>query len=500
MDASSGQAANSATVYDRAEVIARMREDFDFFCAVIAPEVCTSPFPEFFLGVFAEISAAARRERDRSKYAIGIPRAHAKTTFVKLVIAYLLLFSPKQYFLIVGSITSKASDIIADVMSLLDGPNCRALFGNWRADVDSDSVELKVFTFQGRKITIRAAAPGGSLVRGTSKNFRRPDFVLMDDIIDEKGAASPAVSSEIYLWLLGTLLLAGDPRNCQYVYLGNKYAAEGCILTKLEKSKDWMSLVVGALLADGEPLWPELHSKEYLLSLYQAYLDDGHPEIFWAELMNHVGRENRAKFQFDKVKVLQPEDCPEPVAKWLVIDPATGTEGGDAQAIGKCEAWDDIPHLAGIEIFNKSAPELVRRVLGLCLTENYPIVFVEGGGYQKTLIQWFEELMHTQQVQGITVLEVPPAGRKKNPHIAAALKILQAGQTTISPQAKTLLFSEINNWNPLVKDNIDNCLDVLRHCQDTFLTRQGEILAAQHILGLGYEQSPAGELIEVSFV
>lgn len=499
MDSATEASTENRAAYNKAEVIARMREDFDFFCAVMAPEVCTSPFPEFFLGVFYEIAKAVSLPRDRSKYAVGIPRAHAKTTFVKLVIAYLILFSNKKYFMIIGSITSKAADIIGDVVSLLDGPNCRALFGNWRADSEVDSVELKMFTFRGRKITIRAAAPGGSLVRGTSKNFSRPDFVLMDDIIDEKGAASPTVSSEIYLWLLGTLLLAGDPKNCQYIYLGNKYAAEGCILTKLEKSKDWMSLVVGAILADGQPLWPELHSLEYLLSLYNAYLDDGHPEIFWAELMNHVGRENRVKFQFDKVKILDPDLDEMPLAKWIVIDPATGTEGGDAQAIGKCHAWDERPHLSEIEIFTKSAPELVRRVLGICLTEGYPIIFAEGGGYQKTLIQWFYEIMNQQGIQGITVLEIPPAGRKKNPHIAAALKLLQAGETSLSSQAKTLLFSEINNWNPLVKDNVDNCLDVLRHCQDTFLTRQGEILAAQHILGQSYLSMPEGELIEVSY-
>ena len=102
--------------YSAAEIIARCQIDFDFFCKVALPSVYTSSFPDFYIGVFWRIVDGTLSERDLSKFAIGIPRAHAKTTFVKLVIAWLLCFSPKKYFLIIGSVTKKSSDMITDVI------------------------------------------------------------------------------------------------------------------------------------------------------------------------------------------------------------------------------------------------------------------------------------------------------------------------------------------------------------------------------------------------
>ena len=487
--------------YSAAEIIARCQIDFDFFCQVALPSVYTSSFPDFYIGVFWKIVDGTLSERDLSKFAIGIPRAHAKTTFVKLVIAWLLCFSPKKYFLIIGSVTKKSSDIITDVISILEKPNMRQLFGKWDADVDRDSLDEKVFRFRGRHITLMAAAPGGSLVRGTSKDFGRPDFILMDDMITEEDAASPAVSKQRYLWLLGTLLLAGDPKNCQYVYLGNKYPGDGCILSKLEKAKDWTSLVVGAILADGNPLWPELHSLESLLNRLRSYIEANEAQIFFAELMNYVGDDNKTNFDFSRVEFFEPPAEYRPNASWLIIDPAGGKTGGDDQAVGHFEAWDGKPHCRDILIKNQSAPGLVLETLAYALTNQIPLIFIEGGGYQVTLIQWFDHFIQDKGILGIKIIEIPTAKRNKNTRIASGLRSLQAKEMTLSDKLRSAVFAEIRAFNPLTEKNIDNRLDVLAHGCESLVKYGGEIAAAQYYVGDStVSDSDKGELIELDVV
>ena len=87
--------------YSAADIIARCEVDFDFFCRVALPDVYTTSFPDFYIGVFWKIVDGTVKTRDLSKFAIGIPRAHAKTTWVKLVIAWLLIFSKKKTIIFV---------------------------------------------------------------------------------------------------------------------------------------------------------------------------------------------------------------------------------------------------------------------------------------------------------------------------------------------------------------------------------------------------------------
>lgn len=488
-------------LYSAAEVEARCAQDFDYFCKVALPEVYTSSFPDFYIGVFWKIVEGTLRDRDLSKFAIGIPRAHAKTTFVKLVIAWLLIFSKKRYFLIIGSVTKKAADIIADVISILETDNMRTLFGRWDVDSAKNSIDEKIFKFRGRHITIMAAGPGGSLVRGTSKNFKRPDFVLMDDMITEVDAKSPTVSHDIYMWLLGTLLLAGDPRNCQYVYLGNKYAGNGCILSKLEKSVDWLSLVVGAILADGNPLWPELHSLESLHARLRSYIEALEPQIFFAELMNYVGDENKTGFDFSAVEVFAPPPGSKADADWLIIDPAGGKVGGDNQAVGHIQSWSGKPHVKGIEIFEGSAPGLVFYAIKYCLANQVPIIFIEGGGYQVTLIQWFKHILQEKNILGITIVEIPTAGREKNPRILSGLRSLAKKELTLDQAVVSPVFAEVRNFNPLVKQNVDDRLDIIARAAESLVLYPSEIASAQYYYGdLVDISGPSGELIESDVV
>ena len=488
--------------YSAKEVIDRCKEDFNFFCRVALPEVCVYDFPDFYVAVFWMLVEACGKERDDSKYAIGIPRAHAKTSYAKLLIVWLILFSKKRYFMIVGSIEKKAADIVADVISTLEQPNMVTLFGKWDADADRDSLTDKKFRFRGKTIMLAAVGPTGGAVRGTNKDFKRPDFVLMDDIITDLDAKSPTVSSERFTWLLGTLIPAGDSNNCQYLYLGNKYEGDGCILSKLEKISTWTSLVVGCILSDGQPLWPERFSLEMLQGKLREGIEAHRPEIFFAEWMNYVGDLNRTGFNYAGVEVIEDETEYAPDANWLIIDPSAGVANSDNQAVGWLQSWNGKPHINDLTIWEGTAPGLVYWCIPYCIENRIPIVFIEGDGYQVTLCQWFEKVMQEQGVEGITIVPISVNKRNKATRILAGLKVLGSGGLTIAPRVRSRLFAEIRNYNPLVINNVDDMLDIVAHGSESLIKYPGEILSAQHYFGdaVNVTGPDSGELIEESIL
>lgn len=463
---------------DQAELSAACASDFDTFCAVAGPDVYVSSFPDFFIACFHIITQAAlSKVENLTKYAIGIPRAHAKTTFVKFLITWMIVFTKKRYFLVLGASSAKAEDIISDVIGFLESNNIIALFGRWNKDCIKDTIAEKRFRFRGRTITLMAMGMD-SPIRGTNKDNQRPDFILMDDVQDEKKAESEQVSDMLFRTILGTVLLAGDPHNCQYIYLGNKYASKHCILTKLQASKEWTSLVVGALLADMEPLWPALHSKESLMSKLRGYQEQGKQEIFFAELMNNVGDMNRTGFKYERIKKFTPEASESPQAKWVIIDPSRGASGSDDQIVGSFEAWDGKPHLSDLLTVNKSAPELVKEVILYCVEKNIPCIFVEDVAYQSTLIQWFEFWFSFYSIEGFQVYPVSPKGRNKNSRILEGLKFLEEGNMTISPKVNSQIVAQIAAFNPLKTKNDDNILDVISYGSESLINFQSEITSA----------------------
>jgi len=76
------------------------RQDLNFLGMLAAPDEFTLSFPPFYITLFHMLTAF----KDKlERYAIGIPRGFAKTTFIKLLCLWYILFSPKQFILIVGA-------------------------------------------------------------------------------------------------------------------------------------------------------------------------------------------------------------------------------------------------------------------------------------------------------------------------------------------------------------------------------------------------------------
>ena len=200
------------------EVVQGCKQDFNFLSRFCVPDIHEDDYPVFYLEVFTFLIAKILEVKTTLhavfRFALGLPRGHAKTTFSKLLVAYGILFGLFDFVLIVGSSEPRAQDILDDINAILGGSNVRKAFGDWNHPraIERDTREVKIRNFLGREIILAAVGVGTSL-RGINIRNRRPGFILMDDVQTKENDDSPAERERILRWILSTLLKARDPKH-----------------------------------------------------------------------------------------------------------------------------------------------------------------------------------------------------------------------------------------------------------------------------------------------
>ncbi len=112
------------------------------------PTVFRYLFPPVFIAVWNWLVSYVHRNRDFSQLALGLPRGFGKTMLMKIFILYCILFTKKQFILIICGTQGKAINIITDVTSMLNESNILRVFGDWKMGAETDKQELKRFGFK----------------------------------------------------------------------------------------------------------------------------------------------------------------------------------------------------------------------------------------------------------------------------------------------------------------------------------------------------------------
>jgi hypothetical protein len=445
-----------------AEAAQLSQQDLNFLGMLAAPEEFTYSFPSFYIALFSLLTAFRSK---LERYAIGIPRGFAKTTFIKLLCLWYILFSHKQFILIVGAAEDLAVNTLSDICDLLGSPNIRRLFGNWQAAVEVDTQALKVFHFRGRDIVLRAIG-AGTAVRGINRKNKRPDVIIMDDVQKRETSENKELSDQLLKWILGTLMKARSNDGCTYIYVGNMYP-QNCILEKLKYNSQWTSFVVGGILADGSSLWEELRPIEELLSEYQSDAEMGHAEIFISEILNSTDIASASGIDVGKIPQL-PEYFREadPEGSFIIIDPSSGKKGGDDCTINHYSVCDGIPILDQIEHGTFSPLETIQAAIKMGLEKNTRLIAVEGVAYQSTLLFWFEKYCEDQGISGFEFVELSPKGQAKNNRIKRGLLRLLSGEIYLGPATRSLVCTQIMEWNPLKVNNTDDIIDPIGYVEE----------------------------------
>jgi len=431
------------------------KQDLNFLGMLSAPEEFTYNFPPFYIALFSLLTSfKAKIER----YAIGIPRGFAKTTFLKLLCLWYILFSHKQFILIVGASEDLAVNTLSDICDLLNSPNIRKLFGNYQLRSEVDTQALKVFYFRGRDIILRAIG-AGTAVRGINRKNKRPDVIIMDDVQKRETSENKELSDQLLRWILGTLMKARSNEGCTYIYVGNMYP-QNCILERLKSNSQWTSLIVGGILSDGTSLWEELRPVEELISEYQSDLEMGHAEIFISEVLNSTDVLAASGIDISKIPLLPSYfEGAEPDGSFIIIDPSSGKKTGDDCTINHYSVCDSIPIYDHIITGTFTPIETIKAAINLGLRHNTRLIAVESTAYQSTLLFWFEHYCEQEGITGFHFAELDTKNHTKNSRIKRGLLKLLNSEIYLHANVRSLVLSQIMAWNPLRQTNVDDIID-----------------------------------------
>lgn len=487
--------------FTRQEVFNLCRDDLNFLAAMAMPTVFEHNFPPILLAIWSLLKDKANDNVELVfRLLLAIPRGHAKTTVIKLFVLWLILFTDRKFVLIICATSGKAEDFLADVWGYLAEPNIVNVFGNGHVAAEEDNKSTKIFSFMGRTIVLAAVGQGS--VRGINIKNNRPDVIIFDDVQDKENAESETDSVKLLNWMQSTAMKLRSPKRCLFIFIGNKYRVTGncvCILEKLQKNPLWLSIVTGAILEDGQPLWPELHSLASLYEEFQNDLNMGVPEIFLAELMNDTESNFNALINVDKVP-LSPYDEDSWKAmcqgRYIIIDVATNKIGADDTVIGLFGIY---PHqdgkersvLEGIVFGSLSPKETIQKSFELCFRHGANCIGVESVAYQSSLLFWFNEIATEIGIEGISFVELKPKG-KKNGRILNFLKQILAGECYLARDVRKVIFQQALGFKPNKTNNTDDILDMSAYWQQTIELYRYLITMPTSVI----DQTMAGKLIE----
>jgi hypothetical protein len=399
---------------------------------------------------------------------------------MKVFILYCILFTKKQFILIICGTQTKANNIISDIASMLTEKNILAVFGDWRIGLENDRQDLKRFGFRGRSI-ILAGAGAGSDIRGITLNNERPDIMIFDDIQTREEADSEEVSGKLETWMIGTAMKAKSPHGCLFIFIANMYPTPHSLLRKLKKNPTWTKFIAGGILADGTSLWEELHPVHQLLDEYQNDLSMGRGEIFQAEVLNDEHASVNTRMDLSKVPVYDIPDSDIHQGNFIVIDPASGKKDGDAVSVGYFEVFDAKPAMKEVEEGTMSPLENITTAITLALRYNCRLIFIESNAYQSTLKFWFEYVCAQLRISGIIPVEIYSGKSSKNARILSMFQSLLKGELRYHPRTAAAVNSQITSFNAAKTDNTDGILDCLTYAP-RIVAEHGALIAGLAVI------------------
>lgn len=445
------------------QIQALAKQDLDFLAALIMPLVFKFCFPDVFIkGVWPWLVEFISQKRTFPQLALGLPRGFAKSTLMKIYLIYCILFTNRQFILIVAATASLAENILSDVVDMLEEPNIKAVFGDWKLGVEKDTQSLKKFGYRGRNIILATVGAGGS-VRGLNIKNQRPDVILMDDIQSRECAESEVQSVALESWMVGTLMKAKSPTGCIFLFVANMYPTKHSILRKLKSNATWIKFIVGGILADGTSLWEELQPIKQLTAEFENDLAMGHPEIFYAEVLNDENISANNLIDLSKLPEVPYEEGDISAGNFIIIDPATDKLGSDAVSVGYFEVHDASPILMDLEEGRFSPGETIRKALTFALTNNCRLIAIEANAYQYSLCYWFDFICLQMGIIGIEAVPIYSGGRPKNTRILEMFKAYASGEMFAINEAKLVFHMQITQFNPMKRDNTDGVLDLVTY-------------------------------------
>jgi len=405
----------------------RAKIDFNFFAGLCLTTQFLFQFPRYYVALFFFLTQATSASQFSSiiRLALGLPRGFAKTTFLKIVMVWLIVHDKFSFFVVCCATEDRAQNFIADVMSMLCSDNIKGLYGDYSKKLIEDNKTTKQAHYRGRMVML-VAIGAGSNIRGINIANTRPDFLLCDDAQTAENAKNPTLSQELLEWFTGTFFKIVSPFKAMICFVGNM-TETSCVLYKLKEHPDWKSLITGCILENGESLWPELHPVEALINGYFHDEKLGEGDTWFAEMMNDPIAKSDALL-IGPLPIQRFDYAIEPEAAFVTLDPAGFKDGADENVLTGHQVLNNKFFIAEMDGGKYDPGECVRRGISMLVRLQGNLLGVESVAYQSTFAYWFNYLCEQQHISGISAIALPIPHIAKEKRIRAFVKEMYAGE------------------------------------------------------------------------
>ncbi len=228
--------------------------------------------------------------------AVASPRESSKSTLLVFIYPFhCIVFKKRRFILIVSNTFKKAAMHLESIKKeIRENEALKASFPGIEilkdAEGDSDIRHAGGFT---TKVLCKGVDQIGS-VRGVKFGHSRPNLIIVDDCEDDELVKNPVRRLELQQQFDEALVPAGEKGVCQYIVVGT-VLHDDCLLAKLvnkDHYPEYRKLFFRARLDNGESLWPEKWSKEYLLELEKSK-----PTVFAKEYQNDPVAAGNVRFK-----------------------------------------------------------------------------------------------------------------------------------------------------------------------------------------------------------
>ncbi len=293
------------------------------FCRTYLPDHFTDKFGPHQLRLIKIMEDIVLRGNvmDKKPGAWAMYRGGAKTTIVTAAVLWAFLYKYKRFVVFISSAMHLAAPVLHSVQVEIEtNEKLREDFGDLVGKKKWGRHEF--LTLTDCRMMIRGA---GSKVRGLKSRERRPDWVIVDDLEDDKNAQTLDLRDQLESWLdkavypmldkFGDLSMVGTVIH------------HDAVLARKIADPEWESEIWKAILEDGRAAWSSRLPLEKLESIRRKI----GAHAFAQEYLNEPSDRKLKPFRDNLFTTYSEEDLfpkidgnimPIPIENFMLVDPA----------------------------------------------------------------------------------------------------------------------------------------------------------------------------------
>ena len=315
---------------------------------------------------------------------------------------------------------------------------------------------------------------------------RRPQVAIIDDLEDEETANSEDSFAKMKRWLYGSFIKALNKGWNKIIHIGNIHGLRSQLHAHVI-SAFWASRQYGALLANRQPLWPEVWPLEALQTDLAMYQEQGLTSVWFAEMMNYPMISENALIKPEEIFYAPPLEPGDARIGFLTVDLALSKQSWAHKSAVAVHLWN--PHFRMwqvVELFAKKGIDttgLYDIIVALMLKWGVYVCGVESYAYQSVMSTVFRLLsLIKHPLNTFIFVPVHHGKTNKTAHIAAWASLLKQTATKQPMYALTkgdwLITQQLIRYDARKADNDDDAIDACSYGPTMTLQYMGEIMRA----------------------